>query len=135
MEAKNNEKSMPQNRGDAKGPNNTPAKTAHEKPRKPVFPDFFLHGSGGSGGPLPTRASHSPCGGLGSNHGPDATFTELDVFGVMVRLKPIPGPAIALIFSSRTPAWLQEQVALNQRVRGSNPRAPPNLFNGLAGNG
>jgi hypothetical protein len=26
---------------DAKGLNNTPAKTAHKKPRKPVFPDFF----------------------------------------------------------------------------------------------
>ena len=63
--------------------------------------------------------------------GPDATFTELDVFGVVVRLKPIPGPAIALICSSRTPAWLQEQLALNQRVRGSNPRAPPNLFKDL----
>ncbi len=44
MEAKNNEKSMPQNRGDAKGPNNTPAKTAHKKPRKPVFPGLFFTG-------------------------------------------------------------------------------------------
>ena len=27
-----------------------------------------------------------------------------------------------------------EQLSLNQRVRGSSPRAPPILFNGLAGN-
>ncbi len=41
MEAKNNEKSMPQNSDGTKGLNNTPAKTAHKKPRKPVFPGFF----------------------------------------------------------------------------------------------
>ena len=67
----------------------------------------------------------------GSNRGLDTTFTELDVFGVVVRLKAFPGPAISLNFSSRHPAWLQEQLALNQRVRGSSPRAPPKLFKGL----
>ena len=41
MGAKNNGISMPQNSDGTKGLNNTPAKTAHEKPRKPVFPDFF----------------------------------------------------------------------------------------------